>query len=42
MLRGYHHLGEERIENYLKIALSDLKVSKDFDLDKKYPRLERI
>ena len=42
MLRGYHHLGEERIENYLKIALSGLKVRKDFDLDKKYPRLERI
>lgn len=42
MLRGYHHLGEERLENYLKIALSDLKVRKDFDLDKKYPRLERI
>jgi len=32
-LRAYHHLGDKRLENYLKIALSDLKVKHDFDLD---------
>ena len=33
MLRAHHHLGEERLENYHKIVLSDLKLKHNFDLD---------
>jgi len=33
MLRAYHHLRDIRLENYLKIALSDLKVKHNFSLD---------
>jgi len=37
---AYHHLGEQRSENYLKTVLSDLKVKHDFDLDENPPKKE--
>ena len=33
-IRAYHHLGEERLDNYLKIVLSDLIVKEKIDLNK--------
>jgi len=33
ILRAYYHSSDKRLENYHKIALSDLKVKHDFNLD---------
>ena len=35
MLRANHYLNEIRLENYLNIALADLKVNHDFNLEGK-------